>query len=73
MTRPLYCFGHIDYARKPKSRARRGPTHSPTHVRHTGLWGVVGMILAVPLTAIGKIILENIRETKPLATLISNE
>jgi predicted PurR-regulated permease PerM len=37
------------------------------------LWGVVGMILAVPLTVIGKIILENIRETKPLATLISNE
>jgi predicted PurR-regulated permease PerM len=37
------------------------------------LWGVVGMILAVPLTVIAKIILENIRETKPLATLISNE
>jgi predicted PurR-regulated permease PerM len=37
------------------------------------LWGVVGMILAVPLTVIGKIILENIRETKPLATLTSNE
>src|SRR5262249_32183827 len=37
------------------------------------LWGVVGMILAVPLTVIGKIILANIRETKPLATLISNE
>jgi AI-2 transport protein TqsA len=37
------------------------------------LWGVVGMILAVPLTVIVKIILENIRETKPLATLISNE
>jgi predicted PurR-regulated permease PerM len=37
------------------------------------LWGIVGMILAVPLTVIGKIILENIRETKPLATLISNE
>ena len=37
------------------------------------LWGVVGMILAVPLTVICKIILENIRETKPLATLISHE
>jgi AI-2 transport protein TqsA len=37
------------------------------------LWGVVGMVLAVPLTVIGKIVLENIRETKPLATLISNE
>jgi predicted PurR-regulated permease PerM len=37
------------------------------------LWGVVGMILAVPLTVIAKIILEHIRETKPLATLISNE
>jgi predicted PurR-regulated permease PerM len=37
------------------------------------LWGVVGMILAVPLTVIVKIILENIPETKPLATLMSNE
>jgi predicted PurR-regulated permease PerM len=37
------------------------------------LWGAIGLILAVPLTVIGKIILENIRETKPLATLISNE
>ena len=37
------------------------------------LWGVIGMILAVPLTVIGKIILANIRETRPLATLISNE
>ena len=36
------------------------------------LWGIVGMVLAVPLTVICKIILENIRETKPLATLISN-
>jgi predicted PurR-regulated permease PerM len=37
------------------------------------LWGAVGMILAVPLTVIGKIILENIREAKPLATLMSME
>jgi predicted PurR-regulated permease PerM len=37
------------------------------------LWGIVGMILAVPLTVISKIVLENIPETRPLATLISNE
>src|SRR5262245_22630027 len=37
------------------------------------LWGIVGMILAVPLTVIAKIVLQNIRETRPLATLISNE
>jgi predicted PurR-regulated permease PerM len=37
------------------------------------LWGIVGMILAVPLTVIGKIVLDNIPETRPLATLISNE
>jgi predicted PurR-regulated permease PerM len=37
------------------------------------LWGVVGMILAVPLTVIAKIIPENICDTRPLATLISNE
>ncbi|MFN4257796.1 MAG: AI-2E family transporter [Gemmataceae bacterium] len=37
------------------------------------LWGIVGMILAVPLTVIAKIILENIAETKPIARLISND
>jgi predicted PurR-regulated permease PerM len=37
------------------------------------LWGIVGMVLAVPLTVIGKIILETIGETKALATLLSNE
>jgi AI-2 transport protein TqsA len=37
------------------------------------LWGVVGMILAVPLTVIGKIILANIEATRPLARLMSKE
>jgi AI-2 transport protein TqsA len=36
------------------------------------LWGIVGMILAVPLLVIVKIVLDNIPETKPLATLMSN-
>jgi len=36
------------------------------------LWGIVGMILAVPLTVVAKIILDNIRETRPIATLMSN-
>lgn len=36
------------------------------------LWGIVGMILAVPLTVTIKIILENIKETRPIATLMSN-
>lgn len=36
------------------------------------VWGIVGMILAVPLLVIAKIILDNINETKPIATLISN-
>lgn len=36
------------------------------------LWGIMGMILAVPLLVIIKIVLENIKETKPLATLMSN-
>ena len=35
------------------------------------LWGIVGMILAVPLFAIVKIVLENIEETRPLAILLS--
>src|SRR5207244_9688571 len=34
--------------------------------------GIIGAILAVPLLVIVKIILDNIPETKPIATLISN-
>lgn len=37
------------------------------------VWGVPGAILAVPLLVIVKIILDNIPETKPIATLISNQ
>jgi len=36
------------------------------------LWGIVGMILAVPLMVVIKSILENIAETRPLAMLLSN-
>jgi predicted PurR-regulated permease PerM len=36
------------------------------------IWGIVGMILAVPVTVIVKIVLENVKETRPLATLMSN-
>ena len=35
------------------------------------LWGIVGMVLAVPLFAIVKIVLENIEETRPFAILLS--
>ncbi|MBS73397.1 MAG: hypothetical protein CMA91_03995 [Euryarchaeota archaeon] len=35
------------------------------------LWGIVGMVLAVPLFAIVKIVLENIEETRPIAILLS--
>ncbi len=35
------------------------------------LWGILGMILAVPLFAILKIVLENIEETRPIAILLS--
>ncbi len=35
------------------------------------LWGITGMILAVPLFVIVKIVLENIEETRPIAILIS--
>ena len=35
------------------------------------LWGILGMILAVPLFAIVKIVLENIEETRPIAILLS--
>ncbi|MCI0460594.1 MAG: AI-2E family transporter [Gemmataceae bacterium] len=36
------------------------------------LWGIVGMILAVPLVVVIKTILENIPQTRPLAMLLSN-
>jgi predicted PurR-regulated permease PerM len=34
------------------------------------LWGVVGMIIAVPMTAIIKIVFENIEDLQPLARLL---
>lgn len=34
------------------------------------VWGIVGMILAVPLLMVLKIVLENIRATRPIATLM---
>ncbi|MDR3622144.1 MAG: AI-2E family transporter [Paludisphaera borealis] len=37
------------------------------------LWGLVGMVLAVPLTVIFKIILEHTPATRPIARLISDE
>jgi predicted PurR-regulated permease PerM len=36
------------------------------------IWGITGMILAVPLLVTLKIVLQNIPETKPIATLISH-
>jgi AI-2 transport protein TqsA len=36
------------------------------------VWGIVGMILAVPLLMVLKIVLANIKETRPIATLMSN-
>ena len=36
------------------------------------LWGIVGMILAVPLVVMVKIIMENIEPTRPIAVMISN-
>jgi AI-2 transport protein TqsA len=36
------------------------------------VWGIVGMLLAVPLLMVLKITLENIPETRPIAKLMSN-
>jgi predicted PurR-regulated permease PerM len=38
-----------------------------------GLWGIVGMILAVPLVVTIKIVLDNIPATRPLATLMAGK
>jgi predicted PurR-regulated permease PerM len=35
-------------------------------------WGIVGMILAVPLVVTVKIVLENIPATRPLAALMAS-
>ena len=37
------------------------------------LWGFVGMVLAVPLTVIFKIVLEHTPATRPLARMISED
>ena len=37
------------------------------------LWGFVGMVLAVPLTVIFKIVLEHTPATRPLAMMISED
>ena len=36
-------------------------------------WGIVGMILAVPLTVIVKLALERLPTTRPVARLLSHE
>ncbi|MCX7702335.1 MAG: AI-2E family transporter [Gemmataceae bacterium] len=36
------------------------------------LWGIPGMLLAVPLTVVCKIVLDHIEETRPIGTLMSN-
>lgn len=36
------------------------------------VWGIVGMILAVPMVVILKTIFENVKETKPIAALLSH-
>ncbi len=36
-------------------------------------WGVIGMLLAVPLTAIVKIALENVEFTRPFARLLGED
>jgi AI-2 transport protein TqsA len=36
-------------------------------------WGAVGLVLAVPLTVMLKIVCENIALTRPLARLMSGE
>ena len=35
------------------------------------LWGIMGMVLAVPMAVIAKIVLGNIEETRPISILLS--
>lgn len=36
-------------------------------------WGIVGMVLSLPLTAIARVLLSNFEQTKPFAYLLSND
>lgn len=36
-------------------------------------WGIVGMVLSLPLTAIARVLLSNFERTKPFAHLLSND
>jgi predicted PurR-regulated permease PerM len=36
------------------------------------VWGIIGMLLAVPVAAVIKIVLEHVPETRPIAFLLSN-
>ena len=36
-------------------------------------WGIVGMVLSLPLTAIARVLLSNFESTKPFAYLLSND
>ncbi len=36
------------------------------------IWGTIGMILAIPVAVVIKIVLENVAETRPIAVLLSN-
>lgn len=36
------------------------------------IWGIIGMILAVPITVAIKAVLENLEDTRPLGTMMSN-
>jgi predicted PurR-regulated permease PerM len=38
----------------------------------SAVWGVVGMILAVPMAVVVKTVLENIEETRPIAGLMGH-
>jgi len=37
------------------------------------LWGIMGMVLAIPMAVIAKIILSNIPETRPISILLSEK
>jgi len=36
-------------------------------------WGIVGMVLSLPLTAIARVLLSSFESTKPFAYLLSND
>ena len=67
------CIGYLIEPRLAGRRLDLSPLVIIVSLAFWGsLWGIVGMILAVPLVVVIKTILEEIATTRPLARILAN-